>query len=166
MNIGLIGSQEDGWRIALWLKDAGQEILVYDHDRDLMNKASQHGFKTAPYLEEFAFTLESKRLIWIFIREEDAMDEILERLTMHLSVSDIIIAINPADVQKNTRRYEALQGFQIDLLDCSFQMTPDNRPTMLIGGNRFAFNYCEKMFQEIGVVQYCGRSGSSIMRTT
>src|SRR5690349_11665246 len=97
MNIGLIGLHEDGWHTALQLKNAGLDLLVYDDDRDVRTKATQEGFQTSPYLEEFAFTLESKRMIWIFPRDEQKMDEILERLMFHLSVSDIVIVINPID---------------------------------------------------------------------
>jgi 6-phosphogluconate dehydrogenase len=166
MNIGVIGLGGDGLNLAFNLKQSGYDIIVYDDDATMLEEAATKGFKTSSFIDDLAFSLESKRIIWISSPREGRTDEILEKLMPHLSVSDILISVNPTDYENTLRRCREAQGFQIDLLDCCFQTQPLNTTDMYahIGGNRFAFNFCEKMFRDIAHVghQYCGLCGSGI----
>jgi 6-phosphogluconate dehydrogenase len=167
MNVGVIGLAGDGLDTAIRLKRSGEDIIVYDRNAAGLKEASELGITTSPYIEELAFNMESKRILWMFSPDETAMDDMLSTLIPHLSVSDIIIAGNPPEYENTVRRCREAQGFQIDLLDCSFQKSSQGKElSAYVGGNRFAFNYCEQMFQRLAAAGlfYCGLSGSGILK--
>lgn len=164
MNIGVIGLVAAGGDLAIDLQRAGYEILAFDDDAAVRSQISHHGIKTSSYIDELAFGLESKRVIWIFQPNEEKMNDVLELLVPHLSVSDILIVLNPSIVETTVQWCREVQGFQIDLLDCSLMDYPDGKRKALVGGNKFAFNYCEKMIRKIADVVYCGLCGTGIQR--
>ena len=164
MNIGVIGLVAAGWDLAIDLQRSGYEILAFDEDSGVRNQILHHGIKTSSYIDAFAFELETKRVIWIFQPDEEKMNEVIELLVPHLSVSDILIVLNPPILENTVDRCRDVQGFQIDMLDCSLVDTPEGKRKAFVGGNRFAFNHCEKMIQNIADVVYCGLSGTGIQR--
>ncbi|SKC56865.1 NAD(P)-binding domain-containing protein [Ohtaekwangia koreensis] len=166
MQIGLIGLEETGFNLALSLHSKGYKVVVYDHNEDVLQDIHRKGISTTKSLKDFAESLSTKRVIWMMISAGDRMDETLANLSGYLSVSDIIIDGSNSFYKDTIRRGQALQGMQIDYLDCGVigdihRTASDVRIT--IGGNRFALNFCESLFKDIaahGGYLYCGRSGS------
>lgn len=160
MQIGLIGL-EAGSALALGLKSKGYEVVAYDDDAGAREALAAKGVQTAPSIEDLTLALRSKRVIWLMIPSEDQLDETLQELKFRLSVSDILIDGGNSFHRNTFRRAKEMEALQIDYLDCGFLTTRDCHAT--IGGNRFAFNYCENIFRDITSPDgylHCGTSGA------
>ncbi|HYG19974.1 MAG TPA: decarboxylating 6-phosphogluconate dehydrogenase, partial [Ohtaekwangia sp.] len=116
--------------------------------------------------EQLALKVESKRVIWLMIPAGPLVDETLETLKPHLSVGDIVIDGGNSFYKDSRRRATELEALQIDYLDCGTSGGTDGARhgvCAMIGGNKFAFSYCEKIFKDISIENgylYCGTSGS------
>lgn len=160
MQIGLIGL-ETGSTLALDLKSKGYDVVAYDDQEAARDAITAKGIQTAPSIEEFTLALKSKRVIWLIIPSEDQLDETLQELMFRLSVSDILIDGGNSFHRDTFRRAKEMEALQVDYLDCGFFTTESLHAT--IGGNRFAFNYCETIFRNITASDgylHCGTSGA------
>jgi 6-phosphogluconate dehydrogenase len=161
MNIGVIGFTQDAKDLVTRLKESGYQIMVYDESEEKRKQISGANIITAPSLEELVFELESKRIIWLFSSDENVLATWIDSLVMHLAVSDILIIANPTSYEHIRVLYQEALGFQIDVLDYNISLKHDE---VFVGGNRFAFNYCEKMLIESSPLKlrYTGLIGTSI----
>jgi 6-phosphogluconate dehydrogenase len=166
MQIGLIGSGKAGSNLALKLKDTGYEVVAC-HISEITDAAlTTPGIQTFTSIDDFTLALKSKRVIWLMLPPTDIIDQTIQELKFRLAVSDIIIDSSNAHYNDTIRRAKEMEALQIDYLDCGIRegttgLLNDIRAT--IGGNRFAFNYCEKIFKDLTVhngYRYCGTSGS------
>jgi 6-phosphogluconate dehydrogenase len=165
MQIGLIGFEGTALNLALDLQAHGHDVIVYDHDETTLQTIQEQGIATATSLKVFSESIVSKRVIWVTIPTGELLDQILILLKGYLSVSDIIIDGSDSFYSDTIRRSRELQSYQIDYLDCSILYNSNDafQTRFVIGGNRFALNYCEAIFNAIagtGAYLYCGRSGS------
>ena len=166
MQIGLIGLGKMGFNLALNLQQNKYDVVAYDINPAALESIQKHGIKTAVSLKNLAESLETKRVIWMMIPAGELVDQTIQTLQPYLSVSDILIDGGNSFYKDSIRRSKALEAFQIDYLDCGTSGGTDgarNGVCAMIGGNRFAFNYCEQFFKDISVVDgflYCGKSGS------
>lgn len=166
MQIGLIGFEGTALNLALDLQASGHDVIVYDHDEATLQTIREQGITTAASLKIFSESIVSKRVIWITIPIGELLDQILVMLRGYLSVSDIVIDSSDSFYKDTIRRGRELQGHQIDYLDCSILykgVDASFQPRFVIGGNRFALNYCEHVLKDIAGADaflYCGRSGS------
>lgn len=166
MQIGLIGFEGTALNLALDLQACGHDVIVYDHDEATLQTIQGQGITTATSLKTFSESIVSKRIIWIMIPVGELLDQILVLLKGYLSVSDIVIDSSDSFYKDTIRRGRELQGYQIDYLDCSILyngVDASFQPRFIVGGNRFALNYCEPILKDIAgtnALLYCGRSGS------
>lgn len=166
MQIGLIGFEGSALNLALDLQAGGHDVIVYDHDEVTLQTIKGQGIKTATSLKTFSESIVSKRVVWITIPAGELLDQILILLRGYLSVSDIVIDSSDSFYKDTIRRGRELQGYQIDYLDCTILYNSHDasfQPRFVIGGNRFALNYCEPILKDIAgsdACLYCGRSGS------
>jgi 6-phosphogluconate dehydrogenase len=166
MQIGLIGSGKAGSNLALKLKDTGYEVVACDISGTADAALTTPGIQTFTSIDDFTLALKSKRVIWLMLPPTDIIDQTIQELKFRLAVSDIIIDGSNAHYNDTIRRAKEMEALQIDYLDCGIRegttgLLNDIRAT--IGGNRFAFNYCEKIFKDLTVhngYRYCGTSGS------
>jgi 6-phosphogluconate dehydrogenase len=166
MQIGLIGFEGTALNLAIDLQTQGHDVIVYDHDELTLQTIQEQGITIATSLKTFSESMISKRVIWITVPVGELLDQILVILKGYLSVSDIIIDSSDSFYKDTIRRSRELRDYQIDYLDCSILYNGHDasfKPRFVIGGNRFALNYCEPVLTDIASPDsclYCGRSGS------
>jgi 6-phosphogluconate dehydrogenase len=166
MEIGLIGLGKMGFNLALNIKSKGHDVVAFDINEATLKSIQQHRIKTVASVQELAETLTSKRVIWLMIPAGELVDYTLDTLKPFLAVGDIVIDGGNSFYKDSIRRSEDLKGLQIDYLDCGTSGGTEGAlhgVCAMIGGNRFAFNYCEQLFKDIAVPNgylYCGKSGS------
>jgi 6-phosphogluconate dehydrogenase len=165
MEVGIIGIGKRGFNLALLFKNKGYNVVVHDTNEKATDPLKQDGIKVVNSIKDFVESLSTKRVVWLMIPEGKLMDGMLNSIKHYLSVSDIIIAGEDSSVEDLQRRAREMEALQIDFLDCKIILDEQEKETSLrIGGNRFAFNYCEPLFKDIvanGSFLYTGRSGSS-----
>lgn len=147
------------------LKSKGYEVIACDVNAADNNVMTVEGIQTFTSIEDFTLSLKSKRVIWLMIPPGDLVDQTLQELKFRLAVSDIIIDGSNSFYKDTIRRAKEMEALQIDYLDCGLSETEDLHQNVFatIGGNRFAFNYCEKIFKDVAAQDgylYCGTSGS------
>lgn len=147
------------------LKNTGYEVVACDVSETIGDAMTTPGIQTFTTIEDFTLALKSKRVIWLMLPPGDIVDQTLQELKFRLAVSDIIIDGSNSRYNDTIRRAKEMEALQIDYLDCGIRggtgLFQDIRAT--IGGNRFAFNYCEKIFNDLTVhngYRYFGTSGS------
>ena len=151
MKTGVVGSGDDCISFANTLQGGGHDVVMFlraDVRSDIKIHADILRVNSS---EDLALAMESKRVIWL-IEKDEARKTIVQELARFLSVSDIVIDAVPSVYNYTMRRYEELQALQIDLLDASFIRNPksnDTKPVLVVGGNKFAFNYCAPMFANL-----------------
>jgi len=166
MQIGLIGLGKMGFNLALNLQRNGYEVVAYDVNTTTLQAIREKEIKTATSLENLVEMLSTKRVIWMMIPAGDLIDKTIQELKHLLSVSDIVIDGGNSFYKDSIRRGKELEALQIDYLDCGTSGGTEgalNGVCAMIGGNKFAFNYCEKLFKDIAVPDgylHCGVSGS------
>lgn len=166
MQIGLIGLGKMGFNLALNLKRNNYDVVAYDVNAATLDLIKSHGVKTAKSLKDLAEQLQSKRVIWLMIPAGELIDKTLQELKHYLTVSDIVIDGGNSFYKDSMRRATELNALQIDYLDCGTSGGTDgalNGACTMIGGNKFAFDYCEKLFKDISIADgylFCGKSGS------
>lgn len=166
MQIGLIGLGKMGFNLALNIMKHGHEVVAYDINSETLQAIADHGAKPATSLQQLAENLKSKRVIWMMIPAGTLVDDTLNHLKHYLSVGDIIIDGGNSFYKDSIRRAQELLALQIDFLDCGTSGGTEGAlrgVCAMVGGNRFAFNYCEPLFKDIAVANgylYCGKSGA------
>ncbi len=166
MQIGLVGLGKMGFNLALNIKGKGHDVVAFDINTQTLEAISAKGVKTVTSLKDLAESLTTKRVIWLMIPAGPLVDSTLEQLKPFLSVGDIIIDGGNSNYHDSVRRGKDLQALQIDYLDCGTSGGTEGAlhgVCAMIGGNRFAFNYCESLFKDISVPDgylYCGPGGS------
>lgn len=166
MNIGVIGLGKMGLNLALNMQEKGFNVVGWDTGTDSLNQAAALGLKTVGSIDDMIDTLASKRIIWLMVPAGEAVDKTLEQLRFKLSVGDIVIDGGNSFYKDSIRRATYMNELQIDYLDCGTSGGINgarNGVCAMVGGNRFAFNYCEPLLKAISVSDgylYCGASGS------
>ncbi|MBL7856932.1 MAG: decarboxylating 6-phosphogluconate dehydrogenase [Cyclobacteriaceae bacterium] len=166
MQIGLIGLGKMGFNLALNIHQHGHEVIAYDVNPGTCKSIAEKGIKTVGSLQTLAESLSSKRIIWLMIPAGELVDQTIQKIKQFLSVGDIIIDGGNSFFKDSVRRAKELEALQINFLDCGTSGGTSgalNGVCAMIGGNRFAFQQCEKLFQDISIPDgylYCGNSGS------
>ncbi len=166
MQIGLIGLGKMGFNLARNIKSKGHDVIAFDINENILNEIAKHGVGTATSVQDFVEKLSTKRVIWIMIPAGDLVDQTLTTLRPLLSVGDIVIDGGNSFYKDSMRRATEMNALQINFLDCGTSGGTEGAlhgVCAMIGGNKFAFDYCEPLFRDISVPDgylYCGPSGS------
>jgi 6-phosphogluconate dehydrogenase len=166
MQIGLVGLGKMGYNLALNMKSKGHDVVAFDINAKTLESISSKGVGTVKSLKDLAEKLSTKRVIWLMIPAGELVDSTLEMLKPFLTVGDIIIDGGNSNYKDSVRRAGELEALQISYLDCGTSGGTEGAlhgVCAMIGGNRFAFNHCEPLFQDIAIENgylYCGGSGS------
>ncbi|HEY9049664.1 MAG TPA: NAD(P)-binding domain-containing protein [Ohtaekwangia sp.] len=165
MQVGLIGFGYLGARLALSLGSEEHEVIAYDPgmEEDVIEQLPSCNVYAVRSLKDLAESTTSKRVI-LMILDEFALDETLDELLGYLSVGDILVDISDSLRLDTARRAQQALGLQINYLDCAAKVMshPKAGLRIVVGGNRFAFNHCEEIWQCLTNTEYiyAGRSGS------
>lgn len=166
MQIGLIGLGKMGFNLARNIKSKGHEVIAFDINEKALSEITNYGVGTATSVQDLVDKLSTKRVIWIMIPAGELVDQTLATLKPLLSVGDVVIDGGNSFYKDSMRRATEMKAVQIDFLDCGTSGGTEGAlqgVCAMIGGNKFAFDYCEPLFRDISVADgylYCGPSGS------
>jgi 6-phosphogluconate dehydrogenase len=166
MQIGLVGLGKMGFNLALNIHNHKHEVTAFDLNATAVKSIEAKGIKTAASLEELAKTFTGKKVIWLMIPAGNPVDEAIDSLKKNLKPGDIIIDGGNSFYKDSIRRATSLQASGIYYLDCGTSGGTEGAlhgVCAMIGGNKEAYDFCSKLFQDISVKDgclYCGPSGS------
>jgi len=156
-----IGPPENARRLAHKLQPAGYQLVAFDPAEHLITTVTEGPLTVVPMLQDLAENVPSRRIILVDLPSSPVMDETLEELMFLLAVGDIVIHIQHAVPDDTVRRARHLEGMQVHLLDCT--LTENTAASVVVGGNRFAFNDSLPLLQAVApdaTYSYGGRTGA------
>jgi 6-phosphogluconate dehydrogenase len=166
MQIGIIGLGKMGFNLALNLKRNGYEVIANDVNTDFIQKIEIENIKTAESIESLCQQLIERKVIWLMVPAGEIVDSVIEALIPFLNAHDIIIDGGNSNYKDSKKRYNYLKTKSIEFLDCGTSGGTSgalNGACTMVGGDDEVFNYVERVFKDISVVDgylHTGEAGS------
>ncbi|MFE5323103.1 phosphogluconate dehydrogenase (NAD(+)-dependent, decarboxylating) [Paenibacillus sp. NPDC056579] len=166
MQIGLIGLGKMGSNLALNLLDHQHEVVVFDVNKEAVQRAAEAGAAGAGSIADMAAKLSQPRVVWMMVPAGDLTEQVLQELKQLLDSGDIVIDGGNSHYKDSIRRAGDLREQGIRYLDVGTSGGVEgarNGICTMIGGESEAFRHVEPMFQSICVEKgylYAGASGS------
>ena len=118
MRIGVIGLGKMGFNLSKNLLRNNHEVVAFDNNKEIQEKAESEGIETADSLKELCVKIGERKVIWIMIPNGLPVDNTIKKLLDELSEKDIIIDGGNSNYKESIRRYKELKEKNIDFIDC------------------------------------------------
>lgn len=149
---GIIGLGKMGGNIALQAIDKSYKVYGYDPKPSAELKKGNIQFVNS--IAELVNQLHSPRIIFIYIPAGDAVDKVLEQLTLLLKKDDIIVDGGNSYWGDSIRRAEKLKKSGIFFIDCGTSGGVDgarNGACFMAGGEDAAIRYVAPILKDLSV---------------
>ncbi|MBI5355953.1 MAG: NAD(P)-binding domain-containing protein, partial [Candidatus Aenigmarchaeota archaeon] len=159
MKIGIVGLGKMGGNIAKRLASKGYEVLAYDSSGATIKEA-----KTFRSLGEMASALGTCAIILSV--PHTAVDDVLSKLSEKLGAGSTVIDAGNSYYKDTVKRSAVMKKRSIDFLDAGCSGGPSgalNGMSIMVGGEKKAFEKNEKLFKDLSVENgyaYFGPSGA------
>ncbi|EOV9525841.1 phosphogluconate dehydrogenase (NAD(+)-dependent, decarboxylating) [Bacillus cytotoxicus] len=166
MKLGLIGLGKMGFPLAEHLHEDGHDVVVYDVNQELVEKAGQLGIAARPTLKKLVETLESPRIIWVMVPAGEIVDSVLHELYPLLDKGDIVIEGGNSFYKDTLRRAEEADRLGLHYVDIGTSGGVEGArygACLMVGGKKEIFDQLELLFKDLAVengYSYVGRVGS------
>ena len=91
MRLGMVGLGRMGANMTRRLVDRGHEVVAYDRDQDVVEKAEAEGAEGAHSLDDLVSRLEPPRVVWVMLPSGDPTRSTVEALASVLETGDTIV---------------------------------------------------------------------------
>jgi 6-phosphogluconate dehydrogenase len=138
MQIGFVGLGKMGKGIVAHLLEQNVEVVVWNRSQDDIDEVAKLGAIPASSHEDLVKKLKSPRIIWIMVPAGSATDEMIDKLTPHVSKDDIIIDGGNSFYKDTLRRGEKLKEI-CNFMDIGTSGGPGgarNGACLMVGGNK------------------------------
>ena len=166
--IGIIGLGKMGKNIAMRLLSKGYEVVVYNRSSAPVEEIRSKGADAAGSIKELASMLGEGRVIWLMLPWGEATDNAIAELLEVLSKGDIVVDGSNGKYTDDIAHAKLFAEKGIKLIDAGCSGGPSgalNGMSIMIGGEKEAFESIEKVFKDLGVENgytYIVNSGSEI----
>ena len=117
MRIGIIGLGKMGFNLSKNLLRNNHEVVAFDNNREIQEKAESEGIETADSLKDLCMKIGERKVIWIMIPNGLPVDATIKELLPELSAGDIIIDGGNSNYKESIRRYNELKEKGVPLSD-------------------------------------------------
>ncbi len=151
MRVGIIGLGKMGNAIAFRLLQAGHEVVGFDLNKQAQEQARSMGVQIVTELKEVAQGVDA---VWLMVPAGEVVDTTIAQLKPHLKSGSIIIDGGNSNFKDSIRRAEELQKNSIHYLDVGTSgglLGRDIGFSLMIGGDKKAFNNVEPLFKAIAM---------------
>lgn len=166
MKIGLIGLGKMGSNLALNLRDHGVEVVGCDPSEEARSRVAAQGIETVAAIAELTAGLPQRRVVWMMVPSGAITESCIREAARLLSPGDILIDAGNSNYKDSMRRAAFLAERQIAFLDVGTSGGTSGArygACLMIGGEKEAYDYLEKVFLSIalpGGCLYTGKAGS------
>jgi 6-phosphogluconate dehydrogenase len=163
MKVGIIGLGKMGKAIAQRLLNARHEVIGFDVNSKILDKAHNIGVKKAKDIKNLA---EQVRIFWLMVPAGEIVDKVLEELRPYLIGRDIIVDGGNSKFTDSIRRSENFLKSGVNFLDCGTSgglRGEDIGFSLMVGGSFEAFQTIQPLLQAIAAPNgfaYMGPSGT------
>ncbi|MDE1865935.1 MAG: decarboxylating 6-phosphogluconate dehydrogenase [Candidatus Micrarchaeota archaeon] len=164
--IGFMGLGKMGKNIVLNMIKNKYEVVAFNRSPGPLQEVAKAGAIAATSQEDVVKRLSGKKVVWLMYPSGEVTENAVRTLSKVLKKGDIII--NGAnDNYKEAAKYEAmLSPNGISILDAGCSGGPSgalNGMSIMVGGDRKAYDYVEQLFKDLSVkdgLLYCGPAGA------
>ena len=152
MNIGIYGLGRMGANMTRRLVRGGIEVVVFNRSPGPVAELAGEGAVGASSIEDFIGKLDSPRTVWLMVPAGAVTDAALDSVTPLLETGDIVIDGGNSNYKDSIRRGEALSSKRLRFLDVGTSggiWGLERGYSMMIGGDRSAFDHIEPIFQTL-----------------
>jgi 6-phosphogluconate dehydrogenase len=167
MKLGLIGLGKMGINLAQNMLRHKNEVVGFDLDQKLVQKAAELGTSPASTLEEMASQLPSPKIVWVMVPAGKPTDITIENLSNILESDDIVIDGGNTFWKDSLRHNRLLTEKGIHYFDCGSSggwRGALNGGNFMIGGDEpEVFETIRPLFEDISQKDgylYTGKAGS------
>jgi len=166
MKIGLFGLGKMGVNIALNAMDHGYQIIGFDKNKEKLINVEKKGISVIYSIDSLINELSDNAIIWIMINAGDPVDQVLTKIAPLLKNGAIVIDGGNSFYKDSVRRSKQLSMQGIFFLDIGVSggvSGARNGASMMVGGNKNAYNTIEPFLKSICVTNgyaHVGPSGS------
>jgi len=164
MKIGLIGLGKMGFNMAERLLEKKIKVVAFDLNDNAVKKISKKGAEGAYSLSELVEKLPKPKIIWIMVPHGKPVDIVLGKLK--LSKGDIVIDGGNSFYKNSMKRASKLRKKGVIMLDAGVSGGLEGArqgASIMIGGEKKAYNKVEPVFKALAVKNgygYMGKSGA------
>lgn len=165
MKIGYIGLGKMGLNMVKRLREQGVDVVAFNKTPEPTQEAETAGAEGAYSIKELVEKLGEHTTIWVMV-PHFAVDEVLNELSPLLPKGAIVVDGGNSHYEQTKERNENLASQGVRYLDCGVSGGPGgarNGACCMVGGDQFAFEEIEELFQKISAPDaygYFGPSGS------
>lgn len=162
----MIGLGKMGYNLVLNLLHHGHEVVAYDMNQSLIERAAEKGASPSFSLEELVSSLGTPRIIWIMVPAGDPLHSVIYTLSPLLKEGDIIIDGGNSHYKNSLALADQLnkQGvYFFDIGTSGGVKGAGHGGCFMIGGDEKVFRSIEPIFKDIAVDKgylYAGKNGS------
>lgn len=166
MKIGFIGLGNMGSALVKNALNHNIEVVGYNRSSEKTNSIKQQNFTPTFSLQELVENLPQPKIIWLMLSVGEPINNTIKELTPLLSSGDIIIDGANSHYQDSKARANKLAETGIHFLDCGTSGGVEgalNGASIMVGGNKQAFEVVEPLFKAISAENgygYFGESGA------
>ncbi len=168
MKIAMVGLGKMGMNLVKNMLDSNYSVIVYDLDKEKRDKAKALQVKVANSLPEIVNSFEDgeKKIIWSMVPHGKPTDAVFESMLEILSSNDIFIDGGNSNYKESIKKSAQLEEKGIYFLDVGTSggvSGARHNGCFMIGGQKSAFKYVEKLFKDIADENgylYTGEAGS------
>ncbi len=164
--IGIVGLGKMGKNIALQMLSKGYSVTAYNRSTGPLNDVASKGARKAKSVKELAAYLKGPRTVWVMLTSGDITVSIIRELASHCKKGDTIIDGSNSYYKDAVILNAELAKMGISYLDAGCSGGPSgalNGMSIMIGGDKNAFNRSEHIFKDLSVPKgylYTGESGT------
>ncbi|MBJ7985161.1 MULTISPECIES: phosphogluconate dehydrogenase (NAD(+)-dependent, decarboxylating) [Bacillus] len=166
MKLGLIGLGKMGFPLAEHLHEDKHEVVVYDVNNELVEKAGKLGITARHTLKEMIAELEAPRTIWVMVPAGEVVESVLKDVYPLLEEGDIVIEGGNSFYKDTLRRAEEAKSFGLHYVDIGTSGGVEGArygACLMVGGEKEIYDQLEPLFKDLAVgngYSYAGRVGS------
>ena len=152
MNLGIYGLGRMGANMARRLIRGGIEVVVFNRSPGPVEELAGEGAVGASSIEDLVDKLESPRTVWLMVPAGAVTDTALDSVTPLLERGDIVIDGGNSNYKDSIGRGRALSSQGLRFLDVGTSggiWGLERGYSMMIGGDRSAFEQIEPVFQTL-----------------
>ena len=152
MQLGIIGLGRMGGNIARRLTRAGHEMVVYDLDKDAVQKLAGEGMTAASGLEDVVAKLKAPRAVWVMLPAGKITEDAVATLAGSLERGDIIIDGGNSFYKDDIRRAKTLRDKGIVYVDVGTSggvWGLERGYCMMIGGEKESVDHIDPILKAL-----------------
>lgn len=167
MEIGFIGLGKMGKNMVLRLLKNNHRVAVWNRSSGPMEEVASKGAITSTSIENILEQLENTpKIVWIMLPAGEITENMINKVTPHLSNGDILIDGGNANFHDSIKRNKELEKKGISFMDIGVSgglIGATKGYCMMIGGDKKTYEYLKPFLESLCTNEgfaYMGQSGS------